>query len=193
MSGSPSEGANVLASAKAAAKGALMSRVNAVAGGSWDVAKTGWKFTGEALGTKNSQGAPGALGVARDIGKAVWGTIADPNRGVMRIKGTDKLSGIGGEGMWNPLRIARRTAAGVTEVMAETSGGIVGLMSERFGNAIKGVIRGGARAIGGALLGDYGQYLGGTSSNVNLFKGGGGGDAPAATPKPAAAPHPPGH
>jgi len=172
--GGADAGGNDLAKLKAAGKGFLMSRVNGFVGGGKDIVVGLAGLGKDTLGSADSKGSPGVLGVVKNIGTSVKETLVGDNRGILRLKGT-KLNPFDGEGAVNPFRIGRRIAAGVTEVMAESYGGTIGLISAQVGNATRTVIKGYGRSMGGLFLGDFGHYMGG--SKVDVGHGGGGHDA----------------
>lgn len=147
---------------KAAGRGFLSSRINAVFGGAKDIAKAGVVFGKDALGKGKEVYSPGILGVIANTAISVKDALISDQRGVLNPK-KGSINPFNGEGWLNPFKYMRRLVAGMTEIGAQTIGGTIGVISGKTGEAVKNVIRGGSRAIGGVILGDYGHYLGDTA------------------------------
>lgn len=136
-------------------------RWEAVKGGGKDIGSTLWDTFKEYTIVDRSKGSPSILGIIKDTSKAVWETISwKKRRGLLNLRGLSiNPFNKEKEFVFNPMVAIRKITAGTTLAVSKVLGGTIGLASDRIGNAAEGLINAGSRGIGGAVLGDYGQYL----------------------------------
>jgi len=138
------------------------SRWNAIKGGAKHLGSTSWNTVKEYTTVERSKGSPSIWGIIKGTSKAVWDTLSwKSNRGLLNVKGTS-INPFNKEKPWtfNPMVAIRKIAAGTTLAVSKATGGIIGIVGqEKMGNAVEGITNAVSEAVGGAVLGDYGQYL----------------------------------